>query len=111
MNYEMNMIKILFSSILLIGSFCVHAGSTGPVKIEWIKAQGNGIHMTLKPYVNNDESITCGPAFFMNIVSDTNYQAKVSLLLAAHTMQSEVNISYDECSQSHIVIGDVELVN
>lgn len=93
-----------------MGSFSVQSGSTGPTEIEWIKAQGNGIHMTLKPYVNNDESITCGPAFFMNIASDINYQAKVSLLLAAHTMQSEVKIAYDECSQSHIMIGDVELV-
>lgn len=107
----MKSIKFILISILFVSSFSVQAGSTGPVKIEWIKAQGNGIHMALKPYTNTDASITCGPAFFMSVANDTNYQTKVSLLLAAHARQSDINISYDECSQSHIMVGDVELVN
>jgi hypothetical protein len=107
----MNNIKSLLTSAILVCSFSVQAGSTGPVKIEWIKAQGNGIHMLLKPYINNDSNITCGPAFFMSSASETNYQTKVSMLLTAHTRQSDINISYDKCSQTHVVVGDVELVN
>lgn len=112
---NVSLLSLVFTLFLSLAfSNCVSASEsnlkeTGPKKVEWIKAQGNGIHMKLEQF--SDSTICSSSNFFLNMNSDANYDAKVSALLSAYVRTAEINIRYSDCSTGHIAVGDVELVN
>lgn len=100
--------RIVFLGIALLINVTAHAGYSKPHYIKTIKAQTNGVFITLDGFVNEDESVSCGSnSFWMNEEDNVNYQTRISFLLAAYMANRKVEITYQGCSNGHIGLRNV----
>jgi hypothetical protein len=106
-----NMERFLSGLTLLavcLSSVTVHAEWTGSKQIQTLKVQPNGTYMALADF-QNQSSVVCGTAGFWLSNTEQNYAERTSFLLAAFLAARNVNISFYECSGSHIRMGSVQL--
>ncbi len=103
---KMIILSLLFVVILVSQSF---AEWTGKQTISVMKAQTGGIYILLDGFTNASADVTCSSNAFFLPDSDTNYDTKVSFLLASFMGNEEVNFSYYGCTSNYIQVGSVQL--
>ena len=102
--------KRIFLVLALLLSFPAFSEWSGYKKITYLKAQTGGVHFILESFVNNyDVTEGCSNNFWMPQEDNYNYDARVSFLLSAFMSGKAVNISFGECSSSHIKASSVAI--
>lgn len=103
-------IKTLILCVACIFSLNVTAEWTDYRKISYLKAQTTGIHFKLESFVNDYAGTAdCDDSFWMVKNDTSNYESRVSFLLAAFMSGKEVNVSFGECTSSHIYPSSVAI--
>lgn len=102
--------NIFLALVISLVSFDASAAWTGHKEISKLKVQDNGIYLVLKEFQNSDPNVDCGSnGFWLGFSEEPYYQAKLSVLLAAHMSGKTVTLSYYECGNGHIALGSVEI--
>jgi hypothetical protein len=104
----MNIVRVVIF-VGLMAPFFVLAEWSGSAEIKVLKAQTNGIHLTLKNFTNSSTEVMCDRSeFFMREEEGVNYEARLSMFIAAYMASKPVNISYYGCDGELIKVSSVK---
>lgn len=103
--------NLKFSWVVLVVLLCPYANAAwieGKM-ISSLKAQGNGVSFSLEGFKKTDSEIDCESSAFWMPLGDTNYDARLSFLLAAKLSNKLIDVSYYECEAGLIKVGSVRI--